>query len=86
MALEPISKRLLALELNWIRNNLTARISLKRLKEKYGVRIIVANGAHWCSVASELGLRLIHDRNLLNIIERLSKEVKRKGLRPLLPL
>ncbi|MEM2169155.1 MAG: hypothetical protein QW186_05070 [Candidatus Bathyarchaeia archaeon] len=76
MALEPISRRTLSLELSWTRSNLTAYLFLKRLKEKYGVRVIVADGAPWYGVCSKL--RLIHDRNLLNLAERLSKEVKRR--------
>jgi len=78
MALEPISRRILSLELSWTRSNLTAYLLLKRLKNLYGVRVIVADGAPWYGVCSELGLRLIHHRNLLNLAERLSKEVKRR--------
>ena len=78
MALEPRSRRILALELSWMRSNLAAYLFLKRLKDRYGVRVIVADGAPWYGVCSELGLRLIHDRSLLNLAERLSKEVKRR--------
>ncbi|MEM3693878.1 MAG: hypothetical protein QXI39_07665 [Candidatus Bathyarchaeia archaeon] len=78
IALEPVSRRILALELSWTRSNLTAYLFLKKLRDLYGVRVIVANGAPWYGVASELGLRLIHDRSLLNLAERLSKELKRR--------
>jgi transposase-like protein len=38
----------------------------------------VANEAPWYGVCSELRLRLIYDRSLLNLEERLSKELKRR--------
>ncbi|MEM3693214.1 MAG: hypothetical protein QXI39_04245 [Candidatus Bathyarchaeia archaeon] len=66
------------MELSWTRSNLTAYLFLKKLRDLYGVRVIVAKGAPWYGVASELGLRLIHDRSLLNLAERLSKELKRR--------
>jgi hypothetical protein len=44
-------------------------IGLSYLKEKMGPLV---------DVCSELKLRLIHDRSLLNLAERLSKEVKRR--------
>jgi transposase-like protein len=78
IVLEPRSRRLLGLELSWTRNSLTAYLFLKRLKSLYGIRVIVADGAPWYGVCSELGLRLIHDKDLLNLAERLSKEVKRR--------
>jgi len=78
IALEPKSRKLLGLELSWTRNSFVAYLFLKRLKSLYGIRVVVANGAPWYSVCSELRLRLIHDKDLLNLVERLSKEVKRR--------
>jgi len=56
IVLEPRSRRVLGLELSWTRNSLTAYLFLKRLKSLYGVRVIVADGAPWYGVCSELGL------------------------------
>ena len=80
LALEPRSRRLLAVRLSWTRNDLVAHAFLKHLKEHYGIRVVVADGAPWYRWACmELGLRL-HvkrggDRSLL---ERLNKEAKRR--------
>lgn len=78
MALEPRSRRMLALEVSWTRNNLVAYGFLKRLRDRYGVRVVVCNGASWYGVCRELGLRRIADPDLQNLVERLSKEVKRR--------
>lgn len=61
IALEAKSRRLLASELSWTRNSLTAYPFLKKLKDRYGVKVIVCNGAPWYNVALELRLSLIHD-------------------------
>jgi len=42
IALEPKSRKLLALELSWTRNSFVAYLFLKRLKGLYGIRVVVA--------------------------------------------
>jgi len=78
MALEPCSRRLLALDVSWTRNNLVAHGFLRNLRDRYGVRVIVCNGALWYGVCWELGMRRVVDPDLQNLAERLSKEVKRR--------
>ncbi|MBS7609342.1 hypothetical protein KEJ19_02065 [Candidatus Bathyarchaeota archaeon] len=88
MALEPKSRRLLALELSWMRRGAALRyvmvyLFLRKLKLRKGKLWhkdyrFVADRAPWYGIASELGLRLIHDGSLLKPPERLSKEVKRR--------
>ena len=80
MALEPKSRRLLALELSWTRNSLTAYLFLKHLRDAHGVRVIIADGAQWyVQPCIDLGLRLQVQRGgFHSLVERLSKEVKRR--------
>ncbi|MEM2905350.1 MAG: hypothetical protein QW587_06415 [Candidatus Bathyarchaeia archaeon] len=42
------------------------------------MRAVVCNGAQWYNVCWELGLRRAVEHHLLNLIERLSKGVKRR--------
>lgn len=79
MALDPGSRRLLALDVSWTRSNLTAYSFLRRLRERHGVRVIISDGASWYrGPCLELGLRHLIDPNTGNSMERLSKEVKRR--------
>jgi len=47
MAIEPSSKKLLAIELSWTRNILVVYRFLKNLKDGYGVRIVIVDKAPW---------------------------------------
>jgi len=59
MAVEPRSRKLLAIELSWTRNILIAYRFLRNLRDSYGVRIVVVDGASWYVEPSiKLGLRL----------------------------
>jgi transposase-like protein len=79
MALDPGSRRLLALEVTWTRSNLTACGFLKELRERHGVRVIITDEAPWYRApCPQLGLRHIVDPHAGNFMERLSKEVKRR--------
>jgi transposase-like protein len=79
MAYEPHSRRLLALHATWHRNDLAAYLFLQWLKERYRVRYIITDGAHWYRYASsQLNLHHQVDGALCNYVERLSKEVKRR--------
>ena len=80
MAIEPRSRKLLAIELSWTRNILVAYRFLKYLRDSYGVRIVIVDGAPWYVEPSiKLGLRLNLERGgPHNIVERLSREVKRR--------
>jgi transposase-like protein len=67
----------LGAELDKERNSFVAYLFLKRLQSLYGIRVIVAKRtSSLVGLCSELKLRLIHDRSLLNLAERLSKEMK----------
>ncbi|MGC8850269.1 MAG: hypothetical protein ACP5QI_07335, partial [Candidatus Bathyarchaeia archaeon] len=70
----------LALELSWTRNSLVAYRFLRHLRDMYGVGVIVADGAQWYVwPCTELGLRLHVQRGgFHSLMERLSKEVKRR--------
>gem|GEM_PF-5838750 len=45
IAIKPSSRKLLAIELSWTRNILVAYRFLKNLRDGYGVRITVVDGA-----------------------------------------
>jgi len=79
MAYEPTSKRLLSLRATWHRNDLTAFLFLRWLKERYRVRCVITDGTHWYRHACrQLRLRHQVDDALCNYVERLSKEFKRR--------
>ena len=80
MAVEPRSRKLSAIELSWTRNILIAYRSLRNLRDSYGVRIVVVDGDSWYVEPSiKLGLRLhVEIGGIHNIVERLSREVKRR--------
>lgn len=74
------SRRLLAVRLSWTRNILAAYSFLKHLRDRYSVRVVVVDGAQWyMEPCRELGLRRVVQRGMVhNLMERLSKEVKRR--------
>ena len=79
LAMDPRSRRLLALDLSWTRNGSVAYRLLRRLRDNHGVRAVVADGALWYRRPCHgLGLRHQVDPGLCNLVERLSKEAKRR--------
>ena len=78
LAMKSTSRRLLAVRLSWKRNILVAYNFLKHLRERYGVRVVVVDGAKWyLEPCLELGIRrIVQCGGFHNIMERLSKEVR----------
>jgi len=69
----------MAIELSLTRNMLVAYKFLKYLRDSYGVWIVVVDGAPWYVEPSiKLCLRLNLENRLHNMVERLSREVKRR--------
>jgi transposase-like protein len=74
------TRRLLAVQFSWTRNGLIAHAFLKHLNTRYGIRVVVADGALWYRWACvEVGLRLqVEPGGGRSLLERLNKEVKRR--------
>jgi len=80
LAVEPRSGRLLALRLSWTRKILVAYGFLKHLRDSYGVRVVVVDGADWY-IEPRLELRIrrqVERGGVHSLMEPLNKEVKRR--------